>query len=72
VDRRTADEDLLLRYLPALRRLGWSYARETAEQEDLLQEIALALWTALPQFRGDASKGTWLYRIANNTATSAL
>jgi RNA polymerase sigma factor (sigma-70 family) len=54
-DRRTNYEDLLRRYLPALRRLARSYAREAAEQEDLLQEIALGLWTALPQFRGDAN-----------------
>jgi RNA polymerase sigma factor (sigma-70 family) len=69
-DRRSAYEDLLRRYLPALRRLARSYAHETAEQEDLLQEIALALWTALPQFRGDASERTWLYRIAHNSAIS--
>jgi RNA polymerase sigma factor (sigma-70 family) len=68
-DRRTY-EDLLRRYLPALRRLARSYAREAPEQEDLLQEIALGLWTALPQFRGDASERTWLYRVAHNTAIS--
>ena len=71
-DQRTAYEGLLRRYLPALRRLARSYARESAEQEDLLQEIALGLWTALPQFRGDASERTWLYRVAHNTAISFM
>ena len=69
-DQRTAYEDLLRRYLPALRRLARSYGRGPAELEDLLQEIALGLWTALPQFRGDASERTWLYRVAHNTAIS--
>ena len=67
-DQRTAYEDLLRRYLPALRRLARSYTHEAAEQEDLLQEIALGLWQALPHFRGDSSERTWLYRVAHNTA----
>ena len=61
-------EDLLQRYLAALRRLVWSYVRDAAESDDLLQEIALALWTALPRFRGDSSERTWVYRVAHNTA----
>jgi RNA polymerase sigma factor (sigma-70 family) len=71
-DRRTTYEDLLRRYLPALRRLARSYAHDAAGQEDLLQEIAMGLWTALPQFRGDASERTWLYRVAHNTAISFM
>jgi RNA polymerase sigma factor (sigma-70 family) len=69
-EQRKAYEDLLRRYLPALRRLARSYSPEAVEQEDLLQEIALGLWTALPRFRGDASERTWLYRVAHNTAIS--
>lgn len=30
----------------------------------------MALWTALPKFRRDASERTWLYRIAQNVAFS--
>lgn len=69
-EQKTAYQDLLRRYLPALRRVAWSYARHPHQTEDLLQEIALALWTALPRFRGDASERTWLYRVAHNTAIS--
>jgi RNA polymerase sigma-70 factor (ECF subfamily) len=65
-------EDLLQRYLPSLRRLAWSYAPHHTEADDLLQEIALALWTALPRFRGESSERTWLYRIAHNTSLSYL
>jgi RNA polymerase sigma factor (sigma-70 family) len=67
-DHRAAYENLLRQYLPALQRLARSYAREA--QDDLVQEIALGLWTALPHFRGDASERTWLYRVAHNTAIS--
>jgi RNA polymerase sigma factor (sigma-70 family) len=67
-ERRAAYEDLLRRYMAPLRRLAWSYVREGAE--DLFQEIAMALWTALPRFRGDSSERTWVYRIAHNTAIS--
>src|SRR5690349_11083712 len=69
---RSRYEDLLQRYLQPLRRLAWSYADDRAECDDLLQEIALALWTALPRFRGDSSERTWLYRIAHNTSISYL
>jgi RNA polymerase sigma factor (sigma-70 family) len=71
-DRRAAFEDLLRRYLPALGRLVGSYSRDAGEREDLLQEIAMGLWTALPYFRGDASERTWLYRVAHNTAISYM
>ena len=30
----------------------------------------MALWTALPRFRGDSSERTWVYRVAHNTALS--
>jgi RNA polymerase sigma-70 factor (ECF subfamily) len=65
---REAFERLLGAYLAPMRRLAYAYARDGADREDLLQEIGLALWTALPSFRGDASERTWLYRVAHNTA----
>ncbi len=59
---------LLEKYEPALRRLCHSYCKGHAESEDLFQEIALALWTALARFRGECNERTWLYRIAHNIA----
>ena len=67
-DHQAAYEALLKRYLNPLQRLAYGYARDPTAREDLFQEIALALWTALPSFRGDASERTWLYRVAHNTA----
>jgi RNA polymerase sigma-70 factor (ECF subfamily) len=63
-------EELLHRHGQALRRLAWSYTRNSVEGDDLFQEIGLSLWTALPRFRGECSERTWAYRVAHNTAIS--
>ena len=51
---------------PSLRRLVGSYVRDAADREDLFQEIAIAIWRALPRFRGECSERTFLFRIAHN------
>jgi RNA polymerase sigma factor (sigma-70 family) len=65
-DRERRYLALLNANLPALGRLAGSYAGSTGEREDLLQDIALALWQALPRFRGESSERTFLFRIAHN------
>lgn len=67
-ERQAAYEALLRRYLGPLRRLAYAHTYHAHERDDLLQDIALALWKALPAFRGEASERTWVYRIAHNTA----
>ena len=42
------------------------------DRQDLFQEIVVQLWKSYPGFRGEARFGTWLYRIALNTAISGL
>jgi RNA polymerase sigma-70 factor (ECF subfamily) len=63
-------ETLLREYEPALRRLAAAYEPDVHEREDLLQDIAFALWRALPGFRGDSSMRTFVYRVAHNRAIS--
>lgn len=63
-------ESLLQEYLPALRRLVAAYESDLYEREDLLQDIAFAIWRALPSFRGESSTRTFVYRIAHNRAIS--
>lgn len=53
---------------PRLSRLTASYVDEPADRDDLLQEILLALWRALPTFRGESSERTFVYRVAMNRA----
>lgn len=60
--------DLMEAYAGPIRRLCAAYAASAADREDLFQDIFLAVWRALPAFRGDSSARTWLYRIAHNVA----
>lgn len=39
-----------------------------ADRHDLMQEILLALWRALPAYRGQSQASTFIYRVAHNTA----
>jgi RNA polymerase sigma-70 factor (ECF subfamily) len=61
-------ERVVQEYGPALRRLASAWERNPAGQEDLLQEILLALWKALPRFRGEAAQRTFVFRVAMNRA----
>ena len=51
-----------------MRRLCAVYARDQQDREDLFQNVFLAVWKALPAFRGDAAERTWVYSIAHNVA----
>lgn len=42
------------------------------DADDLLQDIFLKAWKALPSFRGESSEYTWLWRIATNEALQFL
>lgn len=68
MDLETRLLDLLESHGPALRRIARVYGGPAGEEEDLRQEILLQLWKALPSFRGDSAPGTWIYRVALNTA----
>lgn len=71
----TQDRDfdrLLAANGPALTRLAASYTNTVSDRDDLLQEIALAVWQALRRFRGECSERTFLFRIAHNRAIAHL
>jgi RNA polymerase sigma-70 factor (ECF subfamily) len=57
-------------YAAALGRLARGYEVDPDKRRDLLQEIHLALWRSFERFRADCSLRTWVYRLADNTATS--
>ena len=46
------------------------YGKNSAESDDMFQEICIQAWRAYPQFKGDSKFSTWLYRVAINTAIS--
>lgn len=61
--------EMLETHAPRLRRIAGSFGRGE-DARDLYQEMLCALWKSLPGFRGEAAPGTWLYRVALNTALS--
>lgn len=42
------------------------------DTDDLLQDIFIKIWAALPSFRGEAQLFTWIWRIATNEALNFL
>jgi len=66
VDFKTVLSD----YGPMLGRIVASYEADPAQQQEVLQEISLALWQALPKFRGDGSLKAFVARVAQNRAVS--
>ena len=59
-------ERVLGEYGAAISRLAYSYEAVAGIREELMQEIALAIWQALPHFRGECSERTFVFRIAHN------
>ena len=56
----------------SLSRVAGSYVRVPSDRDDLLQEILVAIWRALPRFRGECSERTFVFRIAHNRAIAYI
>lgn len=56
----------------ALARVAWGYVSNPADHDDLMQDILVAIWRALPRFRGESSERTFVFRIAHNRACTHL
>lgn len=63
-DREAAFEELFRRHRGSTYRLCLSLTGSRADAEDALQEIFLAVYHGLGDFRGEARLSTWIYRIA--------
>ena len=68
--RKSAFEEALAAYGPALERLARAYEADAEARRDLLQEILISLWQSLESFDKRCSPRTWVYRVAHNTAAS--
>ena len=51
-------------------RICRAYAADPSDEDDLMQEILLALWRSLPSFRGASKESTWIYQVALHIALS--
>ena len=65
-EREERFERLMREHGPAVARIASVYERNAASRDDLVQDIALAMWKALPGFRGECSERTLVFRIAHN------
>lgn len=63
-------KDILNQHQALLSRVASSYEANDALQQELLQEIALAVWQGLARFNGDASLKTYILKIAHNRAVT--
>lgn len=59
-------DEVVKEYAPMLARIASSYENDKHLQQDLLQEISLAVWRACASFRGDASVKTFVAKVAHN------
>lgn len=70
------DEDafavLVGRHAPALIRLATRLLGSRMEAEDAVQDAFISAWRRLPEFHGEASFGTWTYRIVTNRCLNVL
>lgn len=74
-DEAPADQDALYERISAefaapLARLARAHEADPSLQQDLLQEIHIALWRSLSAFGGRCSLRTWVYRVAHNAAVT--
>jgi len=62
-----AFEELVKRYENQIVNLIYKYVNNTADAEELAQEVFLKVWKYANNFKGKSKFSTWLYRIAVNT-----
>ena len=56
-------------------RLYWHIRKLVMDHDDandIIQNVFVKVWKALPDFRGDSQVFTWMYRIATNECLTFL
>lgn len=69
---KKAFDVLVRKYQHKLVKLITRYVHDPVEALDVAQEAFIKAYRALPNFRGESSFYTWLYRIGINTAKNHL
>jgi len=70
--QQAAFAELVERYEKKVYNLAYRMLGNGEDARELVQEAFLKGYYALPDFRGDASFSTWLYRIATNLCLDVL
>ena len=63
---------LLERHQEKVYRLAWKFTRHAQDAEEVTQDVFLKVYRKIGSFDGRAAFGTWLYRVAINTALMKL
>lgn len=61
-------DQVLATYRATFFKIAATFEADSGLREDLLQEILLSVWQALPRFKGASSLQTYVYRVAYNRA----
>jgi len=69
---KVAFDALVIKYQNKILHLMYRYIKDPNDAMDVVQEVFIKAYKALPNFRGDSSFYTWIYRIAINTAKNYI
>jgi RNA polymerase sigma-70 factor (ECF subfamily) len=67
-----AFEQLISQYERKVYNLAYRLTGSHEDASDVAQEAFIRAYSSLPEFRGDSSFATWLFRIANNACLDEL
>ena len=70
--RRDAFDELVRRNAPKVFSVVYRFVNDTAEAEDLTQEVFMRVLRTASRYTAKAKFTTWLYRIATNVSLNAL
>ncbi len=63
-------DDLIAKHQGILWKVARTYCSNEIDRQDLVQEMMLQLWKALPSYQPAFALSTWLYRVVLNVAIS--
>ena len=69
---RSAFSELVRRYQSRVYSLCFRWLRDPAKAEEVAQDVFIALYKSLADFRGESKLSTWIFRVATNPCKNRL
>ena len=70
IGNSVAFQELIEQHRGILYKVARAYCPLEEERQDLIQEMMIQIWQALPRYNAQHKSSTWIYRIALNVAIS--
>ncbi|WP_421798368.1 RNA polymerase sigma factor [Haliscomenobacter sp.] len=70
IGNSAAFQELIEQHRGILYKVARAYCSLEEERQDLIQEMMIQIWQALPRYNAQYKSSTWIYRIALNVAIS--